>query len=117
MKKICFLFAFLMIFFLVFLPFDYHNQMKIVNSELNDINYIEGEIVRIQYPKGKKTNYDFLIKDCEKEFFISAQYVSEYNFEEGDYVKIHYANNLWIRGSYHEIVNFEHNGNKIFSLE
>ena len=114
---VCFLFAFLVLFFLVFLPFDYRNQNKIVNSKLSEIEYIEGEVIRVQSPKGKKTNYDFLIKDCEKEFYIHAKYVREYDFKEGDYIKIHYADNLWIRGSYHEIVNFEHNGKLIFSLE
>ena len=114
---VCFLFAFLVLFFLIFLPFDFYNQNKIINSELNEINYIEGEVIRVQPPKGKKTNYDFLINDCDKEFYIHAKYVREYNFKEGDYIKIYYADNLWIRGSYHEIVNFEHNGKLIFSLE
>ena len=114
---VCFLFSFLVLFFLMFLPFDFYNQNKIINSELNEINYIEGEVIRVQPPKGKRTNYDFLIKDCDKEFYIHAKYVREHDFNEGDYIKIYYADNLWIRGSYHEIVNFEHNGKLIFSLE
>lgn len=51
---VCFLFAFLVLFFLVFLPFDLHIQSKVVDSELNEIDYIEGEVIRVQSPKGKK---------------------------------------------------------------
>ena len=114
---ICFLFAAITIFFLILLPCDYYNYNKVYNSNLSELNYIEGEIVEIQFPKGKSSNYDFYIKDCDKEFYIHEKRVKDTEFNEGDYIKIYYADNLWIRGSYHEIVNFEHNGKLIFSLE
>lgn len=114
---ICFLFAAITIFFLTFIPCEYFNYNKLYTSELNEINYIEGTVVEIQPPKGKSTTYDFFIDGVNKEFYIHEKEVKGIEFNEGDYIKIHYADNLWIRGSYYEIINFEHNGELIYSLE
>lgn len=114
---ICFLFAAITIFFLTFIPCEFVNYNTIYNSELNEINYIEGQVTKIQPPKGKSTTYDFFIKGCDKEFYIQEKEVKGIQFNEGDYIKIHYADNLWIRGDHYEIINFEHNGKIIYSLE
>ena len=114
---ICFLFASITIFFLILLPCDYYNYNKVYNSNLSELNYIEGEIIEVQSPKGKSSNYDFYIKGCDKEFYIHEKEVKGIEFNEVDYIKIHYADNLWIRGSNYEIINFEHNEELIYSLE
>lgn len=114
---VCFLFAAIIIFFLILLPCDYYNYNKVYNSNLSELNYIEGEIVEIQVPKGKSSNYDFYIKDCDKEFYIHEKKVKNTEFNEGDYIKIYYADKVFFRGEYYKIVNFEHNGKIIYSFE
>lgn len=114
---ICFLFAAITIFFLILLPCDYYNYNKVYNSELSELNYIEGEIVEVQLPKGKSSNYDFYIKGCEKEFYIHEKKVNGIEFNKGDYIQIYYADKVFFRGEYYTIINFNHNGKVIYSFE
>ena len=74
---ICFLFAVITIFFLILFPCDYYNYNKAYNSNLSELNYIEGEIIEVQPPKGKSSNYDFYIKGCDKEFYIHEKEVKK----------------------------------------
>lgn len=114
---ICFLFAIITIFFMVFLPCEYHNYQTLYNSDLSEINYIEGKVIEIQPPKGKSTTFDFYIEGCDKEFYIHEKDVKGIEFNEGDYVQIHYADKVVFRGEYYEIVNFNHNGVVIYSFD
>ena len=114
---ICFLFAAITIFFLILFPCDYYNYNKVYNSNLSELNYIEGEIIEVQPPKGKGANYDFYIKGCDKEFYIHEKEVKGIKFNEGDYIKIHYADKVFFRGEYYKIINFDYNGKIIYGLE
>lgn len=114
---VCFLFAVITIFFLIFLPCEYHNYQEIYNSDLSEINYIEGEVIEVQPPKGKSTTFDFYIEGCDKEFYIHEKDVKDIEFNVGDYIKIHYADKVVFRGEYYEIINFNHNGVVIYSLD
>lgn len=114
---ICFLFAAITIFFLILFPCDYYNYNKVYNSNLSELNYIEGEITEVQPPKGKSSNYDFYIKGCDKEFYIHEKEVKGIKFNEGDYIKIHYADKVFFRGEYYKIINLDYNGKIIYSLE
>ena len=114
---ICFLFAVITIFFIILLPCDYYNYNRVYNSNLIELNYIEGEIIEVQPPKGKSSNYDFYIKGCDKEFYIHEKEVKGTEFNEGDYIKIHYADKVFFRGEYCRIINFNHNGKVIYGFE
>ena len=114
---ICFLFAAITIFFLILLPCDYYNYNKVYNSNLSELNYIEGEIIEVQPPRGKSSNYDFYINGCDKEFYIHEKKVKDIEFNEGDYIQIYYANKVFFRGEYYKIINFSHNGKLIYTLE
>ena len=74
-------------------------------------------MVEIQPPKGKSTTYDFFIDGVNKEFYIHEKEVKGIEFNEGDYIKIHYADKVFFRGEYYRIINFDHNGKIIYGFE
>ena len=109
---VCFLFGFISAILAIIFFMNYNNYKDIYIKDLKDINYIEGLVTDVDF---SKTNIEIHMLECDKKFFIRQKCINA-ELLEGDYVKIHYANNSFIRGEYYQIVNLNLNGDEVYAL-
>lgn len=110
---IFFVLAAVFLFLAVIVGIDYGYLAKVCNSELQDIQYVEGAIETID----TVTNTVLVIEGCDKQFYIRTERIQGNDIKVGDVVRLHYADSTLFRKNHYEIVNFEWNDKTIYSIE
>lgn len=109
---VCFLLALIALILGILEAFDYFNTKAIVNSNLEEISFVEGIIVKA---KKSKSNIHIEIENNNMSYFIHSDYLNDYEINAGANAKIYYENSNPMRGN-SRIAQLEINGNVIFSL-
>lgn len=109
-----FVFAIIAVFFVVRFGFEFAKVSEAHSKNLQDISFVEGEIVKVNYID---TNTYLIVENCSDEFFIHTKYIKDYSLNVGQYVVIHYINSNPLSEPDCEIVNMQVNGNTIYTFE